>query len=118
MLVALNTLAFKLPSGELERDWLHTVLHVSTGALAAYAGWVAAAVWPARAVTLGVTVAYGVLGVGGWFIDGLFIDGLFIGTPVQIPLQAADNVFHLLLAGGGIVTLVAGSGSGDLRRAR
>ena len=113
LLVALYTLAFKLPSGELERDWLHTVLHGSTGALAAYAGWLAAAVWPARAVTLGVTVAYGVLGVGGWFIDGLFI-----GTPVQIPLQAADNVFHLLLAGGGIVTLVAASGFGDLRRTR
>ena len=113
LLVALYTLVFKLPGGDLERDWLHTVLHVITGALAAYAGWFAAAVSPARAVTLGVTVAYGVLGIGGWFVDGLFM-----GTPFRIPLQAADNVFHLLLAGGGIVALVATTQSADLRRTR
>ncbi len=113
LLVAVYTVAFKLPAGELERDWLHTVLHAATGALAAYAGWFAAAAWPARAVTFAVTVAYGMLGVGGWFVDGVFA-----GTPLRIPLGAADNVFHLLLAGGGIVALVAATRPAGIRRAR
>ncbi len=113
LLVAFYTLIFKLPGGELERDWLHTVLHVATGVLAAYAGWFAPALAPARAVTVGVTVAYGALGIGGWFVDGFLM-----GTPFRIPLGVADNAFHALLAGGGIVALVAASRPAEAHGAR
>ena len=91
-LVALYTVVMKAPSGDIERDWLHTLLHVVTGATAAYAGWIATDA--ARWFTLAILVAYGALGVGGWFTDGLFLE-----SAARIPLDVADNVFHLLLAG-------------------
>jgi hypothetical protein len=92
-LVAVYTLLRKAPNGELARDWMHTVLHVGTGSLAAYAGWIAGRAAAARALTIGLVVVYGALGVVGWFTDGLVM-----GSPLRIPLETADNVFHLLLA--------------------
>lgn len=91
-LVALYTLAVKAPSAEIERDWAHTALHIVTGAVAGYAGWIAD-IAAARIFAIAVLIGYGVLGVAGWFIDGLFLD-----SSVRIPLDVADNVFHLLLA--------------------
>ena len=101
-LVALYTLAVKLPGGEFERDWLHTALHIASGSLAAYAGWIATRAAAARTFTLGLTAVYGALGLGGWFVDGIFT-----GSTFRIPLAAADNVFHLLLAAGAVATAAA-----------
>jgi hypothetical protein len=97
-LVAVYTVAVKLPSGRLADDWLHTVLHVTTGAVAVYLGWVHRGVVAPRVFTLTVIVVYGLLGVMGWFIDGIAL-----GSSLAIPLRAADNVFHLALAVVGLV---------------
>ena len=91
-LVAVYTLVVKLPGGELARDWLHTALHVVTACVAVYVGWIAERATPAKAFTATLALAYGTLGVFGWFIDGLFM-----GSAFRVPLQAADNVFHLVL---------------------
>ena len=40
-LVAVYTLAVKVPTGEFDQDWLHTVLHLVSGAVAVYVGWMA-----------------------------------------------------------------------------
>ena len=101
-LVAVYTLAVKLPAGEFDEDWLHTVLHVASGAAAVYVGWIARGAAGAMALTLAVAVVYGALGLGGWFVDGLFLD-----TTFRIPLGPADNAFHLLLAGAAAATVVA-----------
>lgn len=98
LLVAVYTLIAKVPGGEIRDDWLHTVLHGATGIVAASLGWAAHSVAAARAFTMGIGLAYGALGIGGWFTDGLFLDWEF-----AVPLTAADNVFHLLLAGGASV---------------
>ena len=91
-LVVLYTLVAKLPGGELARDWTHTALHVVTGCAGVYAGWITDRATPAKAFTATLALAYGTLGLFGWFIDGLFM-----GSAFRIPLQAADNVFHLVL---------------------
>ena len=102
-LVAVYTLAVKLPAGEFDdEDWLHTVLHLASGAVAVYVGWIARGAAGAMALTLAVAVVYGALGLGGWFVDGLFM-----GTTFRIPLGPADNVFHLLLAAGALATAAA-----------
>jgi hypothetical protein len=101
-LVAVYTLAVKLPAGEFDEDWLHTVLHVASGAAAVYVGWIARDAAGAMALTLAVAVVYGALGLGGWFVDGLFLD-----TTFRIPLGPADNVFHLVLAAGATATAAA-----------
>ena len=72
---------------------MHTALHILTGAVAAYAGWISADLAAARLFAVAIVIGYGVLGVAGWFIDGLFLD-----SSVRIPLDVPDNVFHLLLA--------------------
>ncbi|MDP8909516.1 MAG: hypothetical protein M3N47_10475 [Chloroflexota bacterium] len=92
-LVAVYTVVVKAPTGEIEHDWVHTALHLLTGAVAAYAGWFAADVARPRLFAVAILVGYGVLGVLGWFVDGLFLH-----TSFRIPLDVADNVFHLLLA--------------------
>ena len=101
-LVAVYTLAVKVPTGEFDRDWLHTVLHLVSGAVAVYVGWMATGAGGARAFTLGLAVVYGALGLGGWFVNGLLLD-----TTFRIPLAPADNVFHLLLAAGAVATAAA-----------
>lgn len=97
LLVSLYTLAVKIPSGGLADDWLHTSLHVATAALALHLGWVRTRGAGPVLYTWSVVTVYGLLGVAGWFIDGIAM-----GTLVRVPLGAADNVFHLLLAGTGV----------------
>ena len=99
-LVAVYTLVIKAPSGELARDWTHTVLHVVTGAVAGYAGWVAADA-AARVFTVALLGGYGALAVVGPFIDGLLLD-----TRFRVPLDAPDDVFHLLLAAAAAAVVV------------
>jgi hypothetical protein len=102
-LVVVYTLLVKLLEGELGGDWMHTALHVATGAAAVYAGWFAARAVAAKAFMLGLGAAYGALGIGGWFEDGLLMDSAF-----RIPLGPQDNLFHLLLVAGAAVTAIAG----------
>jgi hypothetical protein len=87
-LVVVYTLLVKLLEGELGGDWMHTALHVATGAAAVYAGWFAARAVAAKAFMLGLGAAYGALGIGGWFEDGLLMDSAF-----RIPLGPQDNLF-------------------------
>jgi hypothetical protein len=100
-LVAVYTLVVKAPSGEIERDWVHTALHIVTGAVAGYAGWMSADIGAPRLFTVTILIGYGVLGVVGWFIDGLFLR-----SSVRIPLDAADNGFHLLLAAAAATVII------------
>lgn len=101
LLVAVYTLSVKVPAGEFGRDWMHTVLHVlsAVAALAAATRWAGTAA--ARALTVGLLGIYGVLGTAGWFVDGLALH-----TALRVPLQPADNAFHLLLAGGALTAVV------------
>ena len=101
-LVAAYTVIAKVATGEIADDWMHSVLHVASGSLAVYAGWLARGSTPATVFAASVAVVYGVLGVTGWFVDGLFLT-----RPVRIPLGAADNVFHLVLAVLALAALVA-----------
>lgn len=100
LLVVVYTVAVKLPAGELGRDWMHSVLHVASGLLAVGASLPAARPWAARAFTLGILAVYGPLSIAGWFIDGLAMQ-----TVYRIPLQPADNIFHLLLAVTALATI-------------
>ena len=102
VLVVVYTALAKLAEGELGGDWMHTALHLATGAAAVHAGWLAARAVVAKAFTLALGAAYGALGVVGWFGDGLLM-----GSTFRIPLGAADNLFHLLLAVGAVVTALA-----------
>jgi hypothetical protein len=102
LLVVAYTLFAKVPDGDIRDDWLHTILHVVTGIVAVSIGWVLSSVAAARVFTLTVGMSYGVLGIGGWFTDGLFL-----GREFAVPLTAADNIFHLLLAGGAAVAIVS-----------
>ncbi len=82
----------KLLQGRLAEDWLHSVLHLCSALLGAYAGWYAPNVAPAKLFTWAIGLLYFALGVYGWFTPGLLL-----GTPFAIPLGVPDNVFHLLL---------------------
>ncbi len=83
----------KLLQGRLAEDWLHSVLHLCSALLGAYAGWYAPNVAPAKLFTWAIGLLYFALGVYGWFTPGLLL-----GTPFAIPLGVPDNVFHLLLS--------------------
>jgi hypothetical protein len=93
VLVTLYTVPTKLVQGRLEDDWAHSVLHLGSAALTAYAGWLAHSSTPARALTWALGIGYFALGCYGWFTQGLLL-----GTPLAIPLGVADNLFHLLLS--------------------
>ncbi len=93
VLITVYTVPVKLLQGRLADDWLHSVLHLGSALLGAYAGWGARDGVAARAFTWGLGLGYGALGIYGWFTDGLFL-----GTPFAIPLGAPENVFHLLLS--------------------
>jgi Domain of unknown function (DUF4383) len=95
LLVVVYTLVTKVPGGEIRDDWLHTVLHLVTGIVAVSVGWIVRSIATAQALTIAIGLGYGALGIAGWFIDGLLLD-----TEFAVPLAAADNVFHMLLAGG------------------
>ncbi len=100
-LVTLYTVPTKLLHGRLGHDWLHSVLHLGSAMLAAYAGRPARSPAPARAVTWAVGVGYFALGCYGWFTRGLLLD-----TPLAIPLGAPENLFHLLLSGPALVIVL------------
>jgi uncharacterized membrane protein YfcA len=93
LLVVLYTVPTKYLQGRLGHDWAHSVLHVGTAVLAAYAGWRARSPTPARLFTWAVGVIYVAL---AWY--GLLRPGLFLGTRFAIPLGVAENVFHLLVS--------------------
>jgi hypothetical protein len=93
VLVTLYTVPTKLLQGRLEHDWAHSVLHVGSAALTAYAGWLARSPAPARALTWALGIGYFALGCYGWFTQGLLL-----GSPLAIPLGVPENLFHLLLS--------------------
>jgi hypothetical protein len=93
VLVTLYTVPTKLLQGRLGHDWAHSVLHLGSALLAAYAGWRARSPAPACAVTWAVGVGYFALGCYGWFTRGLLL-----GTRLAIPLGVPENLFHLLLS--------------------
>jgi hypothetical protein len=97
----------KLLQGRLAEDWLHSVLHLCSALLGAYAGWYAPNVAPAKLFTWAIGLLYFALGVYGWFTPGLLL-----GTPFAIPLGVPDNVFHLLLGVPALAIVVL-----DVRRA-
>ncbi len=83
----------KLLQERLAEDWLHSVLHLCSALLGAYAGWYAPNIAPAKLFVWGIGLLYFALGMYGWFTAGLLL-----GTPFAIPLGIADNVFHLVLS--------------------
>lgn len=56
VLVTLYTVPTKHLQGRLAHDWAHSVLHLCSALLAAYAGWRASSPAPARAVTWAIGV--------------------------------------------------------------
>ena len=96
----------KLLQERLAEDWLHSVLHLCSALLGAYAGWFAPNIVPAKLFTWGIGLLYFALGVYGWFTPGLLL-----GTPFAIPLGIADNLFHLILSLPGLAIVVL-----DMRR--
>ena len=93
VLITLYSVVTKLAQGRLAEDWLHSVLHLGSASLGAFAGWSGVGTVLARLFTWGIGLVYGALGVSGWFTAGLLL-----GTPFAIPLGPADNLFHLLLS--------------------
>ena len=93
VLVTVYTVPTKFVQGRLGHDWAHSVLHLCSALVAAYAGWPARSPAPARAFMWAVGVGYLALGVCGWFTRGLLL-----GTPLAIPLGVPENLFHLLLS--------------------
>ena len=87
------TVAVKVGQDRLADDWLHSVLHICSGAAGVFAGWLARWGTPAKVYTATIGLAYLALGIYGWFVEGLLL-----GTRFAIPLRPADNVFHLLLS--------------------
>lgn len=100
-LVALYTVAVKLPADGLAEDWAHTAFHVVTGGLAVILGWLSPSRLAPNAFTWAVVCFYGLLGVVGWFIEGIAMEYRF-----RIPLGIADNVFHLGVSVTGLGFLV------------
>jgi hypothetical protein len=97
----------KLLQGWLVEDWLHSVLHLCSALLGAYAGWYAPNAAPAKLFTWAIGLLYFALGVYGWSTPGLLL-----GTPFPIPLGVPDYVFHLLLGVPALAIVVL-----DVRRA-
>ncbi len=83
----------KLLQERLAEDWLHSVLHLCSALLGAYAGWFAPNIAPGKLFTWGIGLLYFALGLYGWFTPGLLL-----GTLFAIPLGIADNLFHLILS--------------------
>lgn len=79
---------------QLAHDWFHSVLHLVSALLGAYAGWKATDVLVAKIFTWSTGMLYFGLGTYGWFTPGLFMN-----SPLAIPLSAGDNIVHLLLSG-------------------
>jgi hypothetical protein len=56
ILIAVYTVPAKLPQGRLADDWLHSVLHLCSGLVGIYAGWLATGPAPAQGFTWAVGV--------------------------------------------------------------
>lgn len=82
----------KLLQHRLAHDWFHSILHLLSALFGAYAGWRAKGAIAPRTFTLIIGMLY-----FGLAVYGGFVPGLFLGSPLAIPLGAADNIFHLLL---------------------
>jgi hypothetical protein len=108
LLVTIYTVPTKHLQGRLAHDWAHSVLHLCSALLTAYAGWRAGSSAPARAVTWAIGVGYFALACYGWFTPGLLL-----GTPLAIPLGVPENLFHLLLSVPALAIVLL-----DLRSAR
>jgi hypothetical protein len=93
ILITIYSVSIKAAQGRLAGDWLHSALHLCSGLIGVYAGWLARSPVPAKAFTWGIGLLYFALA-----FYGLFKPGLLLGTPLAIPLGVADNVFHLALS--------------------
>ena len=98
----------KLLQERLADDWLHSILHFCSALVGGYAAWYARNIGAAKLFTWGIGLLYFALGMYGWFTPGLLL-----GTPLAMPLGAADNVFHLILSVPALVIVVL-----DVRTAR
>ena len=99
--ITIYGLAVNIVRQHLPHDWFHSVLHLSSAAFAAYAGWMAADVILARLFTQTIGILYLALGIDGWFTPGLFMN-----SPLAIPLSAGDNAVHLLLSGPALAIVI------------
>jgi uncharacterized membrane protein YfcA len=93
ILITVYTVLTKLAQGRLADDWVHSVLHLCSGLVGIYAGWLTKSPAPAQGFTWAVGVLYFALGCYGWFRPGLLL-----GTPLAIPLGVAENAFHFTLS--------------------
>jgi hypothetical protein len=93
-IITIYAMALNLIHHQLAQDWFHSVLHLTSGLLGAYAGWKATDVVLAKVFTWSIGMLYFALGTYGWFTPGLFMN-----SPLAIPLSAGDNIVHLLLSG-------------------
>ena len=80
---------------------MHSILHLCFALVGGYAAWDASNIELAKRFTSGIGLLYFALSMYGWFTPGLFL-----GTRLVIPLQAADNVFHLILSVPTLVIIV------------
>jgi hypothetical protein len=101
LLITAYSVTSKLVKDRLAHDWVHSLLHALSAAAAMHAGWLARSLQPARLVTLMIGVGYTLLGVVGWFTPGFLLHSV-----VAVPLDAAANVFHLLLGVPALVLVV------------
>ncbi len=83
----------KLIQGRLAEDWLHSVLHLLSALFAAYAVWSTSRNVSARTYTWGIGFLY-----LGLLVFGLLTPGLFLNTRFAIPLDTADNAFHIFVS--------------------
>jgi hypothetical protein len=93
ILITIYTVSIKAAQGRLAGDWLHSALHLCSGLIGVYAGWLAQSPVPAKAFTWGIGLLYFALAC-----YGVLKPGLLLGTPFAVPLAVADNVFHLALS--------------------
>jgi Domain of unknown function (DUF4383) len=93
LLITIYTVVTKLAQQRLADDWLHSVLHLCSGLVGIYAGWLATGPAPAQGFTWAIGGLYFVLGC-----YGLVRPGLLLATPFAIPLGVADNIFHFTLS--------------------
>jgi hypothetical protein len=89
LLITVYTVVTKLAQERLADDFVHSVLHLCSGLVGIYAGWLAASPAPAQGFTSAIGGLYFALGC-----YGLVRPGLLLGTPFAIPLGVAENVFH------------------------
>ena len=98
--ITIYALAVTIIRQQLAHDWFHSVLHLTSALLGAYAGWKATDIVLARVFTWSIGALYLGLGTYGWFTPGLFMN-----SPFAIPLSAGDNIVHLLLSGPALAIL-------------